>query len=178
MGAERPTGVPEGEEPSSKADEGAADVVDFDALHAALGELPPPPTSSRPMLSESQGRMNATYASVRPHKIPSTRPPSVGLNVPRVIVAPEDLIPPVPPQKKTMPLAGAPPLPKRQLVTEPLPLPPARDPMNRPQTVILRVRGPSNAQKLLVFVAMLLVFVGGGIAFLIYGRHLGVELPR
>src|SRR5690606_27710444 len=70
------------------------DVVDFDALHAALGDLPPPPTSSSPMVGESQGRSSATYASARPHTIPPTRAPDADeVNAPPVIVQTDDTVP-------------------------------------------------------------------------------------
>ncbi len=187
MGAERPGGVNERRDGDAPASEGEApaDVVDFDALHAALGDLPPPPTSSSPMLSESQGRANATYASARPHAIPSTRPPAV-LNAPAVIVAPEDTLPAsqaVPPSsRKTAPLAGGPGRPARassppvasgQLPSLTVPTPHR---VKMP-TVVVRVRrGPTKQQKLLVFMAMLLVFVSGGLAFLVYGKELGFDV--
>jgi hypothetical protein len=180
MGAERPTGVrphPEGAEPSSTAGEASADVVDFDALHAALGELPPPATSSSPIVSESQGRKNATYASVRPHEIPSTRPP-VDMDVPAVIIAPDDAPPPAPQQQQTVPLGMVYPHARaapREEVARRTPRGAVPSPVQRQPTLILRDGGPTRTQKLLVFIAMLLVFIGGGIAFLIYGRHLDVR---
>ena len=204
------------------------DVVDFDALHAALGDLPPPPTSSSPTIGESQGRASATYSSSRPHTIPPTRAPQADeLNAPAVIVQAEDTVPTGPPQQMTVPMAGAPPFggpassgahpaaaiarpvtPSRPFTPEPfaasavaqaqaqahapapgqpppamasgpekvrtLPLAPPRRP--RTPTIVVRTRGPTKQQKLLVFMAMLLVFVGGGIAFLIYGKHLGIDI--
>jgi len=183
------------------------DVVDFDALHAALGELPPPPTSSSPSIGESQGRSSATYSSARPHTIPPTRAPvAAELNAPPVIVQTEDTAPTGPPQKMTVPMTGAPyrgdrgagaPMPPglarpenppRQFGPEPfaasavppgmdaraLPMPPPRRP--RTPTIVVRTRGPTKQQKLLVFMAMLIVFVGGGIAFLVYGKQLGIDI--
>src|SRR5262245_27698977 len=102
MGADRPPAAnepPEGDA-ADGAGEPAGEVVDFDALHAALGELTPTPGGSSPLISESQGRANATYSSSRPHAIPSTRPPAVDIDAPPVIVADdEDTIPntPTPP---------------------------------------------------------------------------------
>jgi hypothetical protein len=75
-------------------DDGGGDVVDFNALHAALGDLPPP-SSSAPVLGAvtSDGKNNATYASARPHTIPPTRAPAVDPNAPSIVVA-EDALPP------------------------------------------------------------------------------------
>jgi len=53
---------------------------------------------------------------------------------------------------------------------------PARPRRPRTPTIVVRTRGPTKQQKLVVFVAMLLVFVGGGIAFLVYGKHIGLDL--
>ncbi len=180
------------------------DVVDFDALHAALGELPPPPTSSSPSIGESQGRPSATYSSARPHTIPPTRAPIADeLNAPPVIIQTEDTVPTGPPQQMTVPMASAPPYggpagPRPVGMARPespngpfaatavvqppapmpdprvLPMPPPRRP--RTPTIVVRTRGPTKQQKLLVFMAMLLVFVGGGIAFLVYGKQLGLDI--
>lgn len=186
----------------------APDVVDFDALHAALGDLPPPPTSSSPSIGESQGRSSATYSSARPHTIPPTRAPIADeLNAPPVIVQTEDTVPTGPPQQMTVPMSGAPPYggpgssaplpvarpptPAHPFTPEPfaaaaapqavgpdqvrtLPMAPPRRP--RTPTIVVRTRGPTKQQKLLVFMAMLLVFVGGGIAFLVYGKQLGLDI--
>lgn len=175
MSADRPARGSERHDGDAASD-GAAiepEVVDFDALHAALGELTPAPASAAPV-SESSGRLNASYSSTRPHAPPSTRPPRVDLQAPAVIVAQEDTVPSGPP-KMTVPLG----LPKPRGATAPVP-PPAvlAPPPSRPRmpTVILRTRGPTTQQKLLVFMAMLLVFVSGGVAFLIYGRNLGFDL--
>jgi hypothetical protein len=188
-------------------------VVDFDALHAALGDLPPAPTSSSPTIGESQGRSSATYASARPHTIPPTRAPDPDeLNAPAVIVAKEDTVPTGPPQQMTVPMAGAPPFgasgpvssrphpaagvrapsPSHPFATQPFVADaaprapdavvnmtvqmPTRPRRPRTPTIVVRTRGPTKQQKLLVFMAMLLVFVGGGIAFLIYGKRLGFNI--
>ena len=107
--------------------------VDFDALHAALGdpldfeELPPAateigapghggesddlldgldPAREKPeRVGESSGRSSATYASARPHTIPPSYSPSEDLNAPPVIVASEDTVPSAPPQM-TVRVAG------------------------------------------------------------------------
>lgn len=102
--------------------------VDFDALHAALGdpldydELPSGPAietgpghdellddieAGAPTArgGDSSGRSSATYASARPHTIPPTRAPNEDLNAPAVIVAGEDTVPSAPPQM-TVPLAA------------------------------------------------------------------------
>lgn len=96
--------------------------VDFDALHAALGDpldlddLPPAAheieRGPEPRVGDSSGRSSATYASARPHTIPPTRAPSEDLNAPAVIVASEalDTVPTAAP-KMTMPVRGAPPHP-------------------------------------------------------------------
>lgn len=191
----------------------APDVVDFDALHAALGELPPAPTSSSPAIGESQGRSSATYSSARPHTIPPTRAPDPSdLNAPAVIVQTDDTVPSGPPQKMTVPMGGAPPFgapgsgahpvaghhaaggrppspshpfsPPFAEATPQAPLDnvqhtmqmPARPRRPRTPTIVVRTRGPTKQQKLLVFMAMLLVFVGGGIAFLVYGKQLGLNI--
>lgn len=200
-----------------------ADVVDFDALHAALGDLPPPAASSTPLVGsptvgESQGRSSATYSSARPHTIPPTRAPAPEvLNAPAVIVADvvQDTVPSGAPQM-TVPMGapgvvvsspyGPPPAPMRPpsqsspqhppfntpqpFAAQATPMGPLADnpnvtvhmpnrprPRPRTPTMVVRTRGPSKQQKLLVFMAMLLVFVGGGIAALIYLRPGGLSLP-
>lgn len=93
------------------------EAVDFDALHAALGdpldfdELPPAATEvPAGGIAESSGRTNAAYASARPHTIPPSYSPTEDVNAPPVIVASEDTVPSAPPQM-TVPLAHAhPPL--------------------------------------------------------------------
>ncbi|MBX3228141.1 MAG: hypothetical protein KIT84_27050 [Labilithrix sp.] len=86
-------------------EEEKADVVDFDALHAALGDIPPPPTSSTPALAEatSGGKNNAQYSSARPHTIPPTRAPAVDMNAPSIVIA--DDVPPT--SQPNMPAAAA-----------------------------------------------------------------------
>lgn len=75
-------------EAAGGAEDGDADVVDFNALHAALGDLPPaPPSSSSPSISESQGKNSATYSSSRPHTIPPTRAPVADPNAPSIVIA-------------------------------------------------------------------------------------------
>jgi hypothetical protein len=111
--------------------------VDFDALHAALGDpldyvemgsgpalekgnetddlldgLEPAneevPTGPGVRVGESSGRSSATYASARPHTIPPTRAPIEDPNAPAVIVATDtDTVPTAPPQM-TVPLAASP----------------------------------------------------------------------
>src|SRR4051794_32808220 len=81
MGAEREGADPNpkrervGADPSGSATSRTGDAgpaaVDFDALHAALGDVPPSELQEDPdVASESSGRTNATYASTRPHAIP------------------------------------------------------------------------------------------------------------
>jgi|GEM_PF-3157730 len=117
---------------ASKPQSGAAntepEAVDFDALHAALGDplefhdLPPEGEGSgaegaehgvdeEGYLSASDGRPSAHYASARPHTIPPTRAPVEDLNAPAVIVATEDTVPTAPPQM-TVPMKApvAPPV--------------------------------------------------------------------
>jgi len=180
------------------ADEAEPEVVDFDALNAALGALPPPGAPSSPQLADSEGRSSATYSSARPHAIPATRAP-VELNAPAVIVAAEEPTVPSGPPQMTVPLTpggGIPVAPR----TGPLPHgpqnpyageqyvavaqqhPPSDNihvghtvPMANPQrprrpktpTIVVRPRGPSKTKKLLVFVALLVVFVVGGTALLV-----------
>jgi hypothetical protein len=104
LGPKRANGAASAGAPT--ADEPAP--VDFDALHAALGDLPQPGSMpSKPPVSDSEGRSSATYASARPHTIPPTHQPS-DLDAPPVIVAAEDTatVPSAPP-KMTMPLSAA-----------------------------------------------------------------------
>ena len=124
--------------PSAPAvEEDAPPPVDFDALHAALGDpldyvemgsgpalekgsetddlldaLDPAkgqaPTGPGVRVGESSGRSSATYASARPHTIPPTRAPIEDPNAPAVIVATDtDTVPTAPPQM-TVPLAASP----------------------------------------------------------------------
>jgi hypothetical protein len=53
---------------------------------------------------------------------------------------------------------------------------PERPRRPRTPTIVVRTRGPSKSQKFLVFLAMLIVFVGGGIAFLIFYPGLGLNI--
>jgi len=58
---------------SDQDDESARpEVVDFDALNAALGGAG---DFASPVSPDSEGRSSATYASARPHAIPATRAP-------------------------------------------------------------------------------------------------------
>lgn len=112
--------------------------VDFDALHAALGdpldyqdmgsgpavEKGTPsddlleaiePTADDEALTgpgvrvgESSGRSSATYASARPHTIPPTRAPNEDPNAPAVIVAADTDTVPSAPPQMTVPLAASP----------------------------------------------------------------------
>jgi hypothetical protein len=186
------------------ASSGSADVVDFDALNAALGALPPPPTSSSPMVGESQGRPSATYSSARPHTIPPAHTPSDDPNAPAVIVQVDDTVQTGPPVQMTLPMGQAPISSGHHPIAAAKPPPssgshalPPRPPtsenvqltipmVNRPvrprtPTIVVRTRGPTKSQKFLVFISMLVVFVGGGIAFLIMykppGLHLESLLP-
>jgi hypothetical protein len=111
--------------------------VDFDALHAALGdpldyeEMPSGPALEKgneaddlgdvdgldhghvgghgaERVGESSGRSSATYASARPHTIPPTRATTEDPNAPAVIVAGDnDTVPSAAPQM-TVPLAASP----------------------------------------------------------------------
>jgi hypothetical protein len=157
-------------------------VVDFNALHEALGDtppspIPPAPSPSQGGVGESQGRTNATYAS-RPRPVPATRAPAIDPNTPAVIISTEDTIPTGPPVQMTVPMMPAP----RAAVARSAP-PPAingpakerdrtgrisRHPRPRVPTLIVRPRGPTALQKAFVFVALLVIFVAGGIAYLLY----------
>jgi hypothetical protein len=190
---------------SDDDESGSSAVVDFDALNAALGALPPVPTSSPTVASDSEGRSSATYASARPHAPPSTRGPLVDPNTPAVIVAEDDTMetPPVPVTSPfaprpallaTVPMVGAPSHPSHppqmptgppsfppmampsaspvppQAISEPVTLPVVRGiprPRKPPSTVVVP-RGPTNVQKLLVFLAMLVVVVAGGVSAVLY----------
>ena len=200
---------------SSEQDDSSdgAEVVDFDALNAALGALPPPPTPSSPNLgaADSEGRSSATYSSARPHTIPPSHAPNEDLNAPAVIVQVDETIPTGPPVQMTMPMGPGvnvvataphpvsgppdgmrPPMtssPGHPFTPQPFPTPGTSSdvtvPMGglprRPRTptiVVERHTGPSRGQRIAVFVSMLLVFVGGGVAFLLLYRPqgIGVEL--
>jgi len=95
------------------------EAVDFDALHAALGdpleldELPPAAIEGEDeellegveeRVGESSGATNAAYASTRPRTIPRSYAPNEDLNAPPVIVASEDTVPSAPPNM-TVPVA-------------------------------------------------------------------------
>jgi hypothetical protein len=140
-GTEPGLGKASGPTPAAAAapavEEDGLEAVDFDALHAALGDpldyqdmgsgpalekgnetddlleaLEPAgedlPTGPGVRVGESSGRSSATYASARPHTIPPTRAPLEDPNAPAVIVATDtDTVPSAPPQM-TVPLAASP----------------------------------------------------------------------
>jgi hypothetical protein len=123
--------------PTQTIEDDAPPPVDFDALHAALGDpldyhdMPSGPALEKAhevdpgvdhdgraqgaahpggaeRIGESSGRSSATYASARPHTIPPTRATTEDPNAPAVIVASEtDTVPSAPPQM-TVPLAASP----------------------------------------------------------------------
>ncbi len=192
LGPKRPNGAaaPVKEEPAP---------VDFDALNAALGDLPQPKASIPPKAaSESEGRSSATYASARPHTIPPAHEPS-DLDAPAVIVATDDTVPSAPP-KMTTPLAAAgigpgsgehrvpssgnqpaaakaqqasypftpQPFPVQRGVVQPTMKMPDRPRRPRSPTVVVRPRGPSKVQKLVVFAAMLVLFLAFATAVAIW----------
>lgn len=180
----------------------SADVVDFDALNAALGALPRPATASSPMIGESLGRPTATYSSPRPHSIPASHAPTDDPDAPAVIIQADDTIQTGPPAQMTIPMgrASSPPRAAAEAVgsapppalPNPWPAParggptpadakltmpmPGRPRRQRALTVVVRPRGPTKSQKVLVFIAMLIVFVGGGIAFLLVYRPRGLNI--
>ena len=105
---------------SSQEGDGPA-PVDFDALHAALGAMPPPEVTSSPDLpqprgltleaapSESMGRSSATYASASPHAVPKAHVASEAPDMPAVIVHAEEHVPPAAPSNKmTVPMVPSP----------------------------------------------------------------------
>jgi hypothetical protein len=169
---------------SEEDDESARpEVVDFDALNAALGGAV---DGASPASPDSEGRSSATYASARPHAIPATRAPMTVPDEPAVIVQGEDT-PRVGPPRMTAPLGAPPPSPPtptapavfvRQVTDEflaaeaksTLPMP------HRPrrpggQTIVLtQVQGPTRQQKAAVFIAMLVIVVSTGLAVLAYLR--------
>lgn len=112
-------GRPEGSSAEASREADGPAPVDFDALHAALGSMPPPEVSSSPDLpqprgltlekapSESMGRSSATYASASPHAVPKAHVASEAPDIPAVIVHTEDTVPAAPP-KMTVPMAPPP----------------------------------------------------------------------
>ena len=108
-----------GHAPVGTAKDDGPEAVDFDALHAALGdpleldELPPAAIECEDeallegveeRVGESSGATNAAYASTRPRTIPPSYAPTEDLNAPPVIVASEDTVPSAPPNM-TVPVA-------------------------------------------------------------------------
>jgi hypothetical protein len=128
-GLGKPSGPSQAAAAVAIADDDAG-AVDFDALHAALGdpiayEEPSGPAIEKDeeiddldetgrvglRIGESSGQSSATYSSARPRTIPPTRAPVEDLNAPAVIVASDtDTVPTAPPQM-TVPLHRAPPPP-------------------------------------------------------------------
>lgn len=203
-GGEEAAATANGQVKKDDDESGRPEVVDFDALNAALGALPPPAASSSPMIGESQGRSSATYASARPHTIPPSHAPAeTELNAPAVIVKTDDTIPSGPPNM-TLPMgvgvgvssgphpaAGMPPSPPAPFSPQPIraqaapasgdnpsmTVPMAERPRRpRSATVVVRAREPTKGQQLAVFLAMLIVFVAGGIALLVYYKAVNLEV--
>jgi len=157
-----------------------ADVVDFDALNAALAPTPLAPVSSKPIVADSEGRSSATYASQRPHTIPKSTFVHEE-HVPAVIVSDEE--PTVENEipvhtvrmrpsggVRTVPYASSAPFAAPSYLA---PAAEATGPMyssrrGRAQTVVLRERRPSSVQKIAVFVGLLVIVVAAGIAVLLY----------
>lgn len=135
VGTEPGLGKSSGQAPAAEPiEEEELAPVDFDALHAALGdpldyddlgsnpiiEIGPdgetvdahdgdeprtPPPGKALRVGESSGQSSATYASARPHTIPPTRAPIEDRNVPAVIVSSADTVPSAPPLM-TVPMAA------------------------------------------------------------------------
>lgn len=169
------------------------EVVDFDALNAALGGAT---DGGGHPIPDSEGRSSATYASARPHAIPATRGPAEIPDEPAVIVQSDDTLQSGPPNM-TVPLGGQMLAPMAQ-VTVPMATPTAPavfvrqvadDGRHKPgdakytlpmphrprrpggQTIVLpQSQGPSRQQKALVFIAMLVIVVSTGLAVLAYLR--------
>lgn len=178
------------------------DVVDFDALNAALGSLSVPVAGgSTPQLADSEGRSSATYASARPHAIPTTRAPAE-LNAPAVIITQQEETVPSGPPNMTVPMAAphngqhhgptgpafqtepyvahAQPHPSPEHVGRTVPL--AQAQQQRPRrprtpTIVVRARGPSRTKKALVFIFLLVIFVVGGVTLLLFKAPLGISAP-
>lgn len=120
-------GRPEGSSAEASHEADGPAPVDFDALHAALGSMPPPEVTSSPELpqprgltlekgpSESMGRSSATYASASPHAVPKAHVASEAPDIPAVIVHAED----------TAPTPTAPAVPLGAKMTVPMAPPPA-----------------------------------------------------
>jgi hypothetical protein len=166
---------------------GPAEVVDFDALNAALGVASPSASLAMP---DSEGRSSATYASARPHAIPATRAPAELPNEPAVIVQVDDTVQTGPPGHMTVQGVGSHPIPgqpgppveaaaalPKYNTSEPF-VPPAHkrtvvmpERPRRPGTATMVVNAtnePTRQQKFLVFFAMLVIVVSAGLAVLVY----------
>lgn len=167
--------LPAGSHGPQGGDDDESSTVDFDALHAALGD--PSSGSGRP----------------RAHTIPPAHVPTDDPDAPLVMVARDDTVPSAPP-RMTTPLAPA----VRQSFRPSLPTPdslgrdhpdfspgaafPRRVPSmtarmpDRPMhpgrgripTVVLRPVGPSSRQQLLVFLSMLLLVIACGIGVVLW----------
>lgn len=116
--------------------------VDFDALHAALGDLPRvddrASSSSHKAAADSHGRSNAAYASAKPHPIPTSKAPQDDPDAPAVIIAVDDTIPVAPP-KMTVPLGTPPPPPVEVAASSPPPAyanPPSAHPSQAPAQAV------------------------------------------
>lgn len=113
-------GRPEGSSAEASREVDGPAPVDFDALHAALGSMPPPEVSSSPDLpqprgltlerapSESMGRSSATYASASPRAVPKAHVANEAPDIPAVIVQHTEETVPAPPPKMTVPMAPPP----------------------------------------------------------------------
>jgi hypothetical protein len=140
-GLGKAAGAVSGATPAAAAptiEDDAPPPVDFDALHAALGDpldyqdMPSGPALEKgnehedsgvehdghaagaahaggaERVGESSGRSSATYASARPHTIPPTRATTEDPNAPAVIVAGDTDTVPSAPPHMTVPLAASP----------------------------------------------------------------------
>jgi len=109
-----PTGA--SAKPSGQDAENGPAPVDFDALHAALGDpldledVDAEEQTGRIGVGESSGQSSAAYASTRPHTIPPTRPTTEDLNAPAVILADEVLAPAPSPAPLNVTVPMAPPI--------------------------------------------------------------------
>lgn len=176
------------------AAEATAPAVDFDALSAALGGA-----GGAEDTHDSHGRSSASYASTRPHAVPAAHITAEATE-PAVIVTVDDTVPSAPPPNMTTPIAvphtaplaivgvpssGSVPAAVR-VPSEPFtpqPFTPTgrggnqmtmrmaeRPRRPRAMTIVVRPRGPSTAQKLVAFMAMLVLVTACGIAVIIWRK--------